>query len=387
MFHPSCIMFVPDDTARTLLPQPLMLTQVAGAPLLWHLSRSLAEGGVNRVFLVCHGQYLDAAKALFPEEICLTASDDEAAADLLHVFLSTDESETDRVGVITGPGVILPGAEADDPTCALTISREELMQALDEDIPFDAFLRENGRIANREMNLYPVQSAEDLLALQGVLQRRTLEALIRGGVRIQDPACCTVAPTAHIGRGTELLPGAMILGQSVIGEDCRIGPDARIIDSRLGSGCTVSDSTLEHSTLGAHCAVGPYAVVRASNLGEGCRVGSFAEVERSTLHDGVQVPRLAYIGDTEAGREAYFGAMSVTANFDRAAFHKTEVGDGAFVGAGVQLVAPVQVGDGAYLAAGSTVTEAVPAQALSVERGRQSAKKEWAAKHKLEETS
>ena len=387
MGNASCVIFVPDDTARTLLPQPLMLTPVAGASLLWHLSRSLAETGVRRVFLVCHEEYLAAAAACFPEEISLTTSSGEAPADLLHVFLSTDEEEAEDVSVITGPGLILPGAQIDDPTHALTIRRSELMQALDEDVPFDVFLRENGRIANRDLSLHPVQSAQELLSLQRILQRRHTEQLLRDGVRILEPERCFIAPTARIGRGTEILPGTMILSGSVIGEDCRLGPDAHITACRLGSGCIAASCTLSDSTLGAGCSVGPYAVLKESTLGKGCTVGSFAEVERSVLQDGVAVPRLAYLGDARVGKDAYIGAMSVTANFDRAAMHETVVGDSAFVGAGVQLVAPVQVGDGAYLAAGSTVTENVPAQALGVARGKQSAKKDWAAKHKLDENT
>ena len=58
------------------------------------------------------------------------------------------------------------------------------------------------------------------------------------------------------------------------------------------------------------------------------------------------------------------------------------IGDDAFIGCNVSLVAPLKVGDGAYIAAGSTVTEDVPEQALGIARARQSNKKDWAVKHK-----
>ena len=49
------------------------------------------------------------------------------------------------------------------------------------------------------------------------------------------------------------------------------------------------------------------------------------------------------------------------------------------------LIAPVRVGEGAYIAAGSTITDDIPAMALSIARARQQNKKDWASKHKVKE--
>ena len=64
--------------------------------------------------------------------------------------------------------------------------------------------------------------------------------------------------------------------------------------------------------------------------------------------------------------------------------YKTKVGDNAFIGCNVNLVAPVEVGDGAFVAAGSTVVENVPGQALTVARARQYTKADWAKKRREE---
>lgn len=45
----------------------------------------------------------------------------------------------------------------------------------------------------------------------------------------------------------------------------------------------------------------------------------------------------------------------------------------------------MRVGEGAYIAAGSTITDDIPAMALSIARARQQNKKDWASKHKLKE--
>ena len=51
--------------------------------------------------------------------------------------------------------------------------------------------------------------------------------------------------------------------------------------------------------------------------------------------------------------------------------YQTVIGDGAFIGSGTQLVAPVEVGEGATIGAGSTITKPVPEGQLSLERSKQ----------------
>jgi len=48
-----------------------------------------------------------------------------------------------------------------------------------------------------------------------------------------------------------------------------------------------------------------------------------------------------------------------------------------FIGCNVNLVAPVTVNNRAYVAAGTTVTQNVPAGALSIGRSRQENKEKW----------
>ena len=54
MIGMSAVIFIPDDTAKTGYPQPLMLQSVMGAPLLAWLANALFDSGVGRFFLVCH---------------------------------------------------------------------------------------------------------------------------------------------------------------------------------------------------------------------------------------------------------------------------------------------------------------------------------------------
>ena len=82
-------------------------------------------------------------------------------------------------------------------------------------------------------------------------------------------------------------------------------------------------------------------------------------------------------GRTSLGREVNVGAGTITCNYDGANKHRTVIGDRAFVGSGVELVAPLVVGEGANIGAGSTVTKDAPAGRLTVARVRQTVVSGW----------
>ena len=119
--------------------------------------------------------------------------------------------------------------------------------------------------------------------------------------------------------------------------------------------------------------VGPMSHVRpGSAIGPGVHLGNFAEVNRSTLHEGVKQGHFSYIGDATVGAGANIGAGTITANYgDKRAEpgtrkHRTEIGAGAKIGSDTMLVAPVVVGAGAITGAGAVVTKDVPDGAVAV---------------------
>ena len=184
MIGMSAVIFIPDDTAKTGYPQPLMLQSVMGAPLLAWLANALFDSGVGRFFLVCHDRYVEAARACLPAEAEVMTTMDSDPADLLHVFLSTAEDAEHTITVVTGPAVYLPQLA---PQAAgrfprvYGVSREELMQALDEHFSFARFLLDNGSPMNEEQAMYSVASPAELPEIAGLLQRNRLLALARTG--------------------------------------------------------------------------------------------------------------------------------------------------------------------------------------------------------------
>ncbi|MDR0595925.1 MAG: UDP-N-acetylglucosamine diphosphorylase [Clostridiales Family XIII bacterium] len=210
--------------------------------------------------------------------------------------------------------------------------------------------------------------------------------LADAGVRFEDICMAFIDADVTIGEGTYVGAGVEIRAGSVIGRDCTIEKASTIISSNVGDGSLIGQnshieraeidnnvkiiqSTVADSRIGEGTAVGPFANIRpGSDIGEGCRIGNFVEIKNSVIGNGTKVSHLTYVGDSDVGGGVNLGCGVVFVNYDGKEKHRTRVGDGAFIGCNVNLIAPVSVEDGAYIAAGTTVTRDVPAGSLRVGR-------------------
>lgn len=114
------------------------------------------------------------------------------------------------------------------------------------------------------------------------------------------------------------------------------------------------------AVVGANCEVGPHAHLSdRAELGDAAAIGNFVEVKRSQVGAGVKAKHLTYIGDAAIAPETNVGAGTVFCNYDGKHKHQTTVGEGAFIGSGSMLVAPLTVGAGAQTGAGAVVTRDV----------------------------
>jgi bifunctional UDP-N-acetylglucosamine pyrophosphorylase/glucosamine-1-phosphate N-acetyltransferase len=185
------------------------------------------------------------------------------------------------------------------------------------------------------------------------------------GVTLIDPATTYIDADVALGQDTVIYPNTTLQGATVIGAECAIGPNALIRDTRVGPGCTVIASMLEGALLEEHVSVGPFAHLRpGAHLAAGVHMGNFGEVKNAHLGRGTKMGHFSYVGDAEIGADVNIAAGTVTCNYDGARKHRTVVGEGAFIGSGTMLVAPVTVGAEAKIGAGSVVTHDVPSQAL-----------------------
>ncbi len=226
---------------------------------------------------------------------------------------------------------------------------------------------------------FGVNDLGELARVHRTLIERHMRLLMTTGVTILEPARTTIEPEVCVGSETVIHPGVSLLGHTEIGEGCVLHQGVWIRRSKLAAGVIVKPySVVDGAEVATGCAVGPFARLRpASVLLQDSRVGNFVELKKTQLGAGAKASHLAYLGDTTIGEGANIGAGVVTCNYDGTAKHRTDIGDGAFIGSDTMLVAPVTVGRRATTGAGSTITDDVPDGALGVGRARQRNIPEW----------
>lgn len=232
---------------------------------------------------------------------------------------------------------------------------EELLNALELIEPNNAqgeyYLTDVIKIMNEKGLKTGAVIIEDNTEILGVNDRAQLELLtrvlrmrinaehMRNGVTIEDANSTYIYDDVKIGIDTVIHPNTTIKSGVVIGENCEIGPNAYIRE-----GCVI---------------------------GNNVKVGNFVELKKAKIGDRTKVPHFIYLGDCEVGEDSNIGCGTITCNYDGENKHKTIIGDRAFIGSNVNLVAPVTLGDDVLIAAGSTITEDVPSGKMGIARERQ----------------
>lgn len=333
MDNKKCIVvFLTEDTAETYDGKPLMLQDALFCPILTWCMRAWLKKGVRRFFVVCAEEYLDEVTACFPPECAAVAG-------------TVEDYQRDIGEFAHGCWI------------------EEVREAM---LPVGSMM-------------LSFRTTAELARLQRAVKEEIVMFHQRTGVKVLDIDNTYIDPRVTIGAGTVLLPGTILRGDTVIGENCEIGPNAMIADCEVGDGCVVNASQMNESVLGRDVHVGPYAHIRPRcQVGDGCKVGAYVEIKNAVFGPGTKMSHLIYVGDADVGAGVNFGCGTITSNYDGFRKHRTVIGDNAFIGCNTNLIPPVTVGEGAYIAAGTTVTKDIPPDALAISRVRQENKPGWA---------
>jgi len=218
-----------------------------------------------------------------------------------------------------------------------------------------------------------------LATLESAYRARRARALMLEGVSIIDPARIDIRGAVECGRDVVLDVNVLLEGPVQLGDGVRVGANTVISQASIGAGTNIKPNCLiERAEIGPRCEIGPFARIRPeSQLAEGVHVGNFVEIKKSSVGKGSKANHLTYIGDATIGAGVNVGAGTITCNYDGANKWLTEIGDGAFIGSGSMLVAPVRIGTGATIGAGSTITRDTPDGQLTLERARQVTLPDW----------
>jgi bifunctional UDP-N-acetylglucosamine pyrophosphorylase/glucosamine-1-phosphate N-acetyltransferase len=218
-----------------------------------------------------------------------------------------------------------------------------------------------------------INDKKQLAEAERALQERLVDELMQQGVGFADPSRVDIRGKLKCGKDVFIDANAVFEGDVTLGDRVRVESNNVIRNSRIGDDSVIHPNChIEGASTGRQCEIGPFSRLRpGAELAAHVKVGNFVEIKKSTVDDGSKVNHLTYIGDTSVGKNVNIGAGTITCNYDGANKYRTVIGDGAFIGSGVELVAPVEVGSGAVIGAGSTISKDAPPEQLTLERSRQ----------------
>jgi bifunctional UDP-N-acetylglucosamine pyrophosphorylase/glucosamine-1-phosphate N-acetyltransferase len=209
-----------------------------------------------------------------------------------------------------------------------------------------------------------VNSRAELAQLEGLMQHRLRARAMEQGATLIGPETVWLSADTRLGRDVTVGPHVVFGADVEIGDGTVIHPFCHLTGVRVGRGASI----------------GPFARIRpGSTLADEVHLGNFVEVKGSSIGRGTKANHLTYIGDATVGGGSNIGAGTITCNYDGILKHRTEIGDGVFIGSNSTLMAPVRIGDGAFVAGGSVITDPVPADAMAFGRARQTNKEGRAA--------
>ena len=203
----------------------------------------------------------------------------------------------------------------------------------------DKGLKTGAVIVEDNTEILGVNDRAQLELLTRVLRMRINSEHMRNGLTIEDANSTYIYDDVKIGQDTVIHPNTTIQNNVIIGENCEIGPNAFIRE-----GCILDNKV---------------------------KIGNCVEIKKTVIGEGTKVPHLTYLGDCKVGKNGNIGCGTITCNYDGKSKNQTIIGDNAFIGSNVSLVAPVKIGDNVTVAAGSTITDDIPSDTLSIARERQ----------------
>ena len=234
-------------------------------------------------------------------------------------------------------------------------------------------------IAPRLAEVLGVNDKAQLAELEALHRAERARELMVSGATLADPARIDVRGEVSVGRDVFIDANVLFEGKVTLGDRVRVGPNVVLRNVSIDADSVIHPNcVLEQSELGSGCIIGPYARVRpGSKLGRGVHIGNFVELKKTSIADGSKANHLTYLGDAIIGKGVNVGAGTITCNYDGVNKSTTTIEDGAFIGSGNMLVAPVRIGKDATTGAGSTISKDAPAGQLTVARGKQVTLEGW----------
>jgi bifunctional UDP-N-acetylglucosamine pyrophosphorylase / glucosamine-1-phosphate N-acetyltransferase len=226
-----------------------------------------------------------------------------------------------------------------------------------------------------------------LAQVEAALRRQRAEELMLAGATLADPTRIDIRGDVQVGRDVFIDVNTVFIGNVQLAAGVKVGPNCVIAHSRIGEGTEIfANSVIDHAIIAQHCRIGPFARLRPGTvMHRDVHIGNFVEVKNTEIGAGSKANHLTYLGDSRVGKDVNVGAGSITVNYDGKNKWPTLIEDGASIGSGSMLVAPVRIGVGATIGAGSTITASTSDDKLTLERSKQITIENWKRPAKLDD--
>jgi bifunctional UDP-N-acetylglucosamine pyrophosphorylase/glucosamine-1-phosphate N-acetyltransferase len=227
-------------------------------------------------------------------------------------------------------------------------------------------------VTSDEWSVTGINSKLDLSEIERVQQNRVAIKLLQQGVTLRDPARLDVRGDLQCGHDVEIDVNCVFEGDVILGDNVSIAANCVIKNAVIATGTQILPFThIDDTKVGENCRIGPYARLRPGTvLQNETHIGNFVELKNAKVDIGSKINHLSYVGDAVVGKNVNIGAGTITCNYDGANKFTTVIEDDVFVGSDTQLIAPVILGKGATIAAGSTITKDAPADTLTFCRAK-----------------
>ena len=136
-------------------------------------------------------------------------------------------------------------------------------------------------------------------------------------------------PDATIGRDTVVWPQTHLIGHVTVGEECQLGPNSRLTDTTVGSGCIIDETIAIEAVIENGVDCGPRATCARHPHARRIQ-GRHARGDQE-VHDrrGLQSSAPVLHRRHHHGSGVNVGAGSITCNYDGVHKHKTVIGKDA----------------------------------------------------------
>ena len=224
-----------------------------------------------------------------------------------------------------------------------------------------------------------ITEAQKIAQIEREVQLKKAYKLISAGVLVRDPQRLDVRGSLVCGKGVEidvnvvfegdvLLEDGVIIGANCILRNCKIGKDTNINPFSL----------VEESVVGNQSFVGPYGRLRpGTTIGDNVQIGNFVEIKNARIGSKCRINHHSFVGDADLAENVTIGAGTITCNHDGVRVNRTTIENGAYIGSGCNLIAPLKINANSTIASGSTITEEVPGDTLTLARSRQVTIDNW----------